>query len=200
MAPIQTQIAQAAHEINRAYCQAIGDNSQPTWEDAPEWQKESAMAGVKLHMMNPDAGPEASHESWMAQKIADGWAYGPEKRPDLKQHPCLVPFSELPKEQQAKDFIFRAVVHSLMSGFAINIRDTEQACNELRADILDIEKTIREMKRLPMAPVSGGSEAAGEMAANLMLAVRHLEDARMRLGKVIQAMNGGVSIFDKPKE
>ena len=36
-----------------------------------------------------------------------------------------------------------------------------------------------------------------EMKANLMLAYRYLEDARMRLGKVIQAMDGGVSIYDK---
>lgn len=28
-------IAQVAHEINRAYCQAIGDDSQPCWNDAP---------------------------------------------------------------------------------------------------------------------------------------------------------------------
>lgn len=40
----------------------------------------------------------------------------------------------------------------------------------------------------------------GEMKANIMLAYRHLEDARMRLGKAIQASEGGVSIFDKPAE
>ena len=34
------QIAMVAHETNRAYCESIGDNSQPKWEDAPEWQKE----------------------------------------------------------------------------------------------------------------------------------------------------------------
>lgn len=37
----------------------------------------------------------------------------------------------------------------------------------------------------------------GEMIANAMLAYRHLEDARMRLGKVIQAYEGGVSVHDK---
>ena len=107
------QIAYVCHEVNRAYCQALGDNSQPAWEDAPEWQRDSALLGVKLHMENPDAGPEASHESWMAQKVAEGWVYGPEKNPDTKQHPCIVPFGELPVAQQAKDFIFRAVVHAL---------------------------------------------------------------------------------------
>jgi hypothetical protein len=41
------------------------------------------------------------------------------------------------------------------------------------------------------------SDQYGEMHANFMLAYRHLEDARMRLGKVLQAMTGGKSIFDK---
>lgn len=106
-------IARVCHEVNRAYCESLGDHSQPAWEDAPEWQRTSAVNGVRLHINNPDAGPQASHESWMAEKLADGWVYGPEKRPDLKQHHCLVPFSELPREQQAKDYIFRAVVHAL---------------------------------------------------------------------------------------
>jgi hypothetical protein len=39
---------------------------------------------------------------------------------------------------------------------------------------------------------------SGEVKANLILAYRHIEDARMRLGKAIQALEGGESIFDKP--
>lgn len=106
------EIARVCHEVNRAYCEALGDNSQPAWEDAPQWQKDSALMGVDLHCQH-DVGPEASHESWMAQKVAEGWVYGPMKLPDSRKHPCIVPFAELPKEQQAKDFIFRAVVHAL---------------------------------------------------------------------------------------
>jgi hypothetical protein len=104
--------ARVCHEVNRAYCQAIGDDSQPSWEDAPDWQKESALLGVDLHTHN-DVGPEASHESWMAQKIADGWEYGLVKDPVLKIHPCIKPFAELSKEQQIKDHLFRAVVHAM---------------------------------------------------------------------------------------
>ena len=106
------QIARVAHEVNRAYCEALGDTSQLSCEDAPEWQKESARMGVDMHLMG-DFGPEASHIGWMQQKIQDGWVYGPVKNPNLKQHPCIVPFDQLPREQQAKDFIFRAVVHAL---------------------------------------------------------------------------------------
>ena len=107
------QIARVCHEINGAYCRAIGDDSQPTWENAPEWQKASAAAGVRLHLENPHAGPEASHESWLKLKKLEGWVYGPVKAPETKQHPCMVPYYQLPAEQQIKDHLFRQVVHSL---------------------------------------------------------------------------------------
>ena len=107
-------IARVCHEVNRGYCAALGDHTQPAWEDAPQWQKDSALLGVELHITTPDAGPEASHASWMAQKVAEGWTYGPYKDPENKRHHCIVPFDALPVEQQAKDFIFRAVVHALM--------------------------------------------------------------------------------------
>ena len=106
-------IARTCHEANRAYCQALGDNSQLPWEEAPEWQKESARAGVRFHIVHPDATPSASHESWLAVKEAEGWVYGPVKNPKIKQHPCMVSFDQLPCEQQAKDYIFRAIVHAL---------------------------------------------------------------------------------------
>lgn len=107
-----TEIARVAHEINRAYCESLGDDSQPAWKDAPDWQKQSAVAGVLFHL-GGEHGPEASHVNWMAQKEAEGWVYGEVKDPDAKTHPCMVPFNQLPKEQQTKDFLFRAVVHTL---------------------------------------------------------------------------------------
>jgi hypothetical protein len=106
-------IAQVAHAINLAYSHALGDDSHKPWDEAPDWQRNSAIAGVDFHLSNPDAGPEASHESWLAQKQADGWTYGEVKDEEAKTHPCIVPFAELPEEQQAKDYIFRAVVHAL---------------------------------------------------------------------------------------
>jgi hypothetical protein len=106
-------IARICHEVNQAYCQALGDFSQPDWEQAPQWQKDSAFKGVELHLADPEAGPAASHASWYAQKEQEGWKYGAYKDPENKLHPCMVPFAELPREQQAKDFIFRAVVRAI---------------------------------------------------------------------------------------
>ena len=106
-------IAKVCHETNRAFCQTLGDSSQPAWESAPDWQKSSAIDGVKFHLLNPAAGPEASHENWSREKIANGWTYGSTKNPDLKTHPCLVDFNQLPVDQQKKDHLFKAVVKSL---------------------------------------------------------------------------------------
>ena len=106
------RIARVAHEVNRAYCESLGDNSQLPWEEAPEWQRVSARMGVDLHLMG-DFGPEASHIAWMQQKLDDGWVYGEVKDPEAKTHPCLVPFEKLPLEQQAKDYLFRGVVHAM---------------------------------------------------------------------------------------
>lgn len=40
------------------------------------------------------------------------------------------------------------------------------------------------------------SAGSSEANANITLAYRHLEDASMRLGKAIQAMDGGASVYD----
>lgn len=103
------ETAKIAHEINRAYCNSIGDKSQPSWENAPEWQKESATSGVRAVVENPYSTPEESHKGWMKQKIDEGWVYGPVKDPEKKIHPCMVSYSELPTEQKAKDYIFLSV-------------------------------------------------------------------------------------------
>lgn len=106
-------IAKIVHTINAAYCLSQGDDSQKPWDEAPEWQKESAVKGVEFVLANPDAPESATHDSWLAQKTADGWVYGEEKDEEAKTHQCIVPFEELPAEQKAKDYIFRATVKAV---------------------------------------------------------------------------------------
>ena len=107
-------IARVCHEANRAYCEVLNDHTQPVWAFAPQWQKDSAIEGVRFHIMNPDASDAASHENWLAQKHDEGWAYGPVKDPSIKQHPCMLPFDQLPGEQQVKDRLFRSICHALI--------------------------------------------------------------------------------------
>lgn len=109
--------ARAAHEANRAYCIAIGDTSQVSWDEAPEWQKASALAGVKGVLIDGN-DPRASHESWLREKRAAGWKWGPAKDPEKKEHPCFVEYNKLPSVQKQKDFLFVGVVGDV--AYALN--------------------------------------------------------------------------------
>lgn len=108
------QVARATHEMNRRYCQLIGDHSQVPWEKAPQWQRDSATAGVESILDGTATSSEDQHELWMKHKLADGWTYGEVKDAEKKTHPCMVPYAELPASQRAKDKIFRAVVEGLL--------------------------------------------------------------------------------------
>lgn len=106
------QIARICHEANRAYCISLGDLSQSPWEECQQWQRDSAVAGVRAHLANPDMTPEQSHQAWMDFKLAEGWKHGPVKDPAKKEHPQMVPYAELPVEQRAKDYIFSGIVEA----------------------------------------------------------------------------------------
>ncbi|MFE3409457.1 RyR domain-containing protein [Streptomyces mirabilis] len=105
-------IARVVHEANRAFQIVTGDPvPSPLWDDAPDWQRESAVAGVASALKG--ASPEGLHEEWCDYKRDGGWVYGAEKSADAKTHPCLVPYAELPEDQRRKDALFHAVVHAL---------------------------------------------------------------------------------------
>ena len=46
---------------------------------------------------------ENTHDVWAAERIADGWKYGPVRDDRLKTSPCLVPYSQLPESEKAYD-------------------------------------------------------------------------------------------------
>ena len=108
-------VARVCHKVNRAYCLCLGDETQVEWDEAPEWQRESCINGVRAHIDSKlTLTPEQSHEGWMREKLENGWKHGAVKSPELKLHPCLVPYAQLPVEQRAKDHIFRAIVHAML--------------------------------------------------------------------------------------
>lgn len=115
---INQDIAKICHEANRAYCQTIGDNTQVSWAEAPEWQRESAIKGVEFCLNNQGAPTSANHDSWLEVKKADGWKYGAVKDAEKKEHPCFVPYENLPIEQKRKDYLFKYIVNSFVEGAA----------------------------------------------------------------------------------
>lgn len=74
---------------------------------------------------------------------------------------------------------------------------TVTACRRDRQHCLELEQNLTALKiEIINSKTAFPPEAdSAEMIANVMLAYRHIEDARMRLGKVIQAFEGGVLVF-----
>lgn len=80
------------------------------------------------------------------------------------------------------------------------IPETVAASNRgLYVQANDIRAAIKLAASLTFGLLSQAKSGAapGEAIANATLAYRHLEDASMRLGKMLQALDGGVSVYDK---
>ena len=43
------------------------------------------------------------HEVWAEARISQGWTYGEQRNDELKTHPCLVPYEELPESEKEYD-------------------------------------------------------------------------------------------------
>lgn len=44
-----------------------------------------------------------THAVWAQQRLAEGWHYGPKRDDARKEHPCLVPYDELPENEKEYD-------------------------------------------------------------------------------------------------
>lgn len=73
-----------------------------------------------MHLENPEAGASDSHDSWLKEKLENGWSYGPDKDVEKKEHPCCVPYEQLPDEQKAKDYLFRGIIHAISDNFTVS--------------------------------------------------------------------------------
>lgn len=44
-----------------------------------------------------------THENWSKLRMQDGWKYGPLRDETRKEHPCLVPYDDLPETEKVYD-------------------------------------------------------------------------------------------------
>ena len=126
-------LARAIHDDYLRHQVAAGvtpkqNPSMVPWEALPEELKESNRQqaddiGAKLKAAGCSAAPlldwdepvfaftpdeierlaRMEHDRWMAAKRQAGWRHGPAKDDAVKSHPCIVPFDDLPVDEQDKD-------------------------------------------------------------------------------------------------
>ena len=110
---LQSRLVLAIHEANKEIQQQTGEYTPQLSEHLTK----SILDGVYFVLDNPNCTPEQQHNNWVHFKRADGWKYGPEKDFERKEHPCLVPYSELPDVQQRKDSVFRQTLDAFIIKF-----------------------------------------------------------------------------------
>lgn len=74
--------------------------------------------------------------------------------------------------------------------------DFDIECKLLRRSIKEAGAQTKSLIGHPVFASPPENREYAEMKANVMLAYRHLEDAVMRLGKAIQAYDGGKSVYE----
>lgn len=77
--------------------------------------------------------------------------------------------------------------------------EIKEICFIIRKEIENLKGQVKSLKDHGDVVLGSKLEPKqiGEMLANIMLTYRHLEDARMRLGKVCQARDGGKSVYPR---
>ena len=165
----------SAHAVDREYrvMQALADTDVPV----PRMRAlctDASVIGRSFYVMDFIDGPSMNDVMMrrrmdprelmiIAHRVAEGWTYGPEKRPDLKQHHCIVPFDQLPREQQAKDYLFRAVLIPFLI---------------LALAIFLMVKQINRLKRAAPAP----APAAAPPTPEDVLLLREIRDSLKQKG------------------
>lgn len=71
-----------------------------------------------------------AHELWAAQRMAGGWTFGAKRDDSAKQHPCLVPYEELPEGERAYDRQNAMGTLKAIIALGFEIREPAQAVEE----------------------------------------------------------------------
>ncbi len=61
-----------------------------------------------------------AHDTWARGRMAEGWRYGPQRDGVKKEHPCMVPYEELPESE--KEFDRSMAMETLKATLALGYR------------------------------------------------------------------------------
>lgn len=67
---------------------------------------------------------ENAHDIWARQRLQDGWKHGAKRDDAKKEHPCLVPYGQLPESEKAYDR--NAAMETLKAIVALGYRIVRQ--------------------------------------------------------------------------
>jgi hypothetical protein len=108
-----TQVARVIHAANAEMQAILGhDVISVPWFWEPLSVRRVTVNGVSQTRAH-DLTAEENHNVWLRQKLAQGWVHGPEKDPERKTHPAMLPWDQLEPENRDQAELFTAVVRAL---------------------------------------------------------------------------------------
>ena len=69
-----------------------------------------------------DVIAENVHNVWIANRMKDGWTYGPCRDDIKRQTPCLVPYDQLSEEEKAYDWNTATMTIKLLISLGFEIK------------------------------------------------------------------------------
>lgn len=142
---------------------------QKLFDDAQRMRRVNALMDDAYSPVGND--PVRKHELWCEKLAAEGWTYGPEFAPALKQHNNLVPYSELPATTKAKVAIFSAVAAHTVDVVTASLFDL--AYTEQVAAARVLATAVVDECDEPAEVLAERLEAIGELLAGNRALYRH---------------------------
>jgi len=108
--------------------------------------------GIRHFLDNPEMTAEQIHEDWRRFKEKDGWQYGPIRDEQKKEHPCMVPYNELPEQERKKDELMSMSWERILPiVLTIFQKGHEAGRKEMReCDLDDVESLKEYLKKKPI--------------------------------------------------
>jgi hypothetical protein len=115
-----TDVARQLHTVNSAYTLVLRGNAPPdlaaipTFDEAPPYQRDTFLSLTKKIVGKRPITPTEVHQEWIDLMKGNGWTRGTLNEHN-KTHPLLVPYADLPANEQIRAVLFIAAVQGVMT-------------------------------------------------------------------------------------
>ena len=75
-----------------------------------------------------------THDLWAANRMAEGWTWGPFRNDALLEHPDLVPYDQLPESEKTYDRMISSEILKFILSIGYEIKKNENADSFLKMD------------------------------------------------------------------
>ena len=132
-----------------------------------------------------------THELWAQQRFAEGWKYGPQRDDTRKEHPCLVPYEDLPESEKQYDRITAlGVLKTVLAlGYRIEGKGTifENPASVEDNDLVVVLQSLKDSSELNLSSLLELKRETIKLQPRTPDIYRVLGDSILQLGEPLMA-------------